>query len=141
MRQVGNFMCAGTMNEVYLPSQVPTLPGCGVDGLLFSAELRDGSMVVTIRGEIDVVTCDQLDRQLAQASQASSRVIVDLSQVDFMDSSALAVIARNRKAIVASGGTLTLAGPRYEYLKALWITGLADRLPLYDSVEHALATD
>jgi anti-anti-sigma factor len=58
-----------------------------------------------------------------------------------MDSSALAVIARHLKTIEASGGTLALAGPRYEYLRALWITGLADRLPLYDSVEHALATE
>jgi anti-sigma B factor antagonist len=98
-------------------------------------------VVVTIRGEIDVVTCGRLDDQLTRAREASSRVIVDLAQVDFMDSSALAVIARHRKTIEDSGGTLTLAGPRYEYLKALWITGLADRLPVYDSVEHAQATD
>jgi hypothetical protein len=31
-----------------------------------------------------------------------------------------------------------LAGARYRYTKALWITGLADRLPMYDSVDEAL---
>jgi anti-sigma B factor antagonist len=40
---------------------------------------------------------------------------------------------------VAAGGTLALAGARYRYTKALWITGLADRLPLYDTVDLALS--
>jgi hypothetical protein len=34
-----------------------------------------------------------------------------------------------------------LAGARYRYTKSLWITGLADRLPLYDSVELAIAAE
>jgi len=34
-----------------------------------------------------------------------------------------------------SGG----AGARYRYTKTLWITGLADRLPMYDSVDAAIA--
>jgi hypothetical protein len=40
---------------------------------------------------------------------------------------------------VDAGGMFLLAGARYRYTKALWITGLADRLPLYDSVDDALA--
>ncbi len=32
-----------------------------------------------------------------------------------------------------------LAGARYRYTKTLWITGLADRLPLYESVDEAIA--
>jgi hypothetical protein len=43
--------------------------------------------------------------------------------------------------MVAEGGTFRLAGARYRYVKALWITGLADRLPMYDTVDEALADD
>jgi hypothetical protein len=32
-----------------------------------------------------------------------------------------------------------LAGARYRYTKALWITGLADRLPMYATVDEALS--
>ncbi len=32
-----------------------------------------------------------------------------------------------------------LAGARYRYTKALWITGLAERLPMYDTVGEAIA--
>ena len=56
-----------------------------------------------------------------------------------MDTSALAVIVGHWKALVAAGGTLSLAGPRYRHTKSLWITGLADRLPLYDTVDEAVA--
>jgi hypothetical protein len=56
-----------------------------------------------------------------------------------MDTSALAVIVGHWKGLVSAGGTLSLAGPRYRYTKSLWITGLADRLPLFDSVDKALA--
>jgi hypothetical protein len=34
---------------------------------------------------------------------------------------------------------LALAGARYRYTKTLWVTGLAGRIPLYESVEQAVA--
>ena len=39
----------------------------------------------------------------------------------------------------AAGRTLALAGARYRYTKTLWITGLADKLTLYDTLEQGLA--
>jgi anti-anti-sigma factor len=62
-----------------------------------------------------------------------------MSAVDFMDTTALAVIVGHWRRQVADGGTFLLAGARYRYTKALWITGLADRLPMYDTTEEALA--
>jgi anti-anti-sigma regulatory factor len=71
----------------------------------------------------------------------SKRIILDLAEVDFMDTSALAVIVGHWKKLNAEGGTLILAGARYRYTKSLWITGLADRLPLYDTAELAIAAE
>ncbi len=56
-----------------------------------------------------------------------------------MDTSILAVIVRHWKTLTAAGGTLALAGPRYRKTKTLWITGLAERLPLYDSAAETTA--
>ena len=56
-----------------------------------------------------------------------------------MDTGSLAVIVGHWKQATAAGGTLALAGARYRYTKTLWITGLADRLPLYESVDAAVA--
>jgi anti-sigma B factor antagonist len=109
-----------------------------VDGLALSSEQRDGSVVVTVGGDLDIVTSPALDDCLTQARAETHRVILDLSAVDFMDTSALAVIVGHWKKLEAAGGSLALAGARYRYTKTLWITGLADRLSLYDSVEAAL---
>lgn len=110
-----------------------------MEGLQLSSERRGEAVVVVARGDLDVVTGAQFDDFLAHARREHSHVILDLSGVDFMDTSSLAVIVGHWKALRAAGGMLTLAGPRYRYTKTLWITGLADRLPLFGSVDEALA--
>jgi anti-sigma B factor antagonist len=109
-----------------------------LEGLSLSSEPRDGKMIVTVRGDLDIVMSRQFDECLTQARREHDSIILDLSAVDFMDTSALAVIVGHWKKLVAAGGTLALAGARYRYTKALWITGLADRLPLYDTVAEAM---
>jgi len=110
-----------------------------VDELRLSSKRRDGFVIVAVGGELDVVTSRQFDEYLTQARGEVDRVILDLSAVDFMDTGSLAVIVGHWKELTAAGGTLVLAGARYRYTKTLWITGLADRLPLYDSVDEAIA--
>jgi anti-sigma B factor antagonist len=107
--------------------------------LRLSIEAKDDCVVVTVGGELDVVCSQRFDDCLTEASGGSDRVILDLSAVDFMDTTALAVIVGHWRRQVAAGGVLLLAGARYRYTKALWITGLADRLPMYASVDEALA--
>jgi anti-sigma B factor antagonist len=96
-------------------------------------------MVVVIRGDLDLVTSREFDDYLTQVRREYDHVVLDLSAVDFLDTSSLAVIVGHWKAMQAAGGTLALAGARYQYTKSLWITGLADRLPFYDTVDKAVA--
>jgi anti-sigma B factor antagonist len=110
-----------------------------VDELRLSSKRRDGFLIVAVGGELDVVTSRQFDEYLAQVRGEDDRVILDLSAIDFMDTGSLAVIVGHWKQLTAAGGTLVLAGARYRYTKTLWITGLADRLSLYDSVDEAVA--
>lgn len=110
-----------------------------MDELRLSSERRDGVVIVTVSGELDVVTSRRFDEYLTQARGEDNLVILDLSAVDFMDTGSLAVIVGHWKQLTAAGGALILAGARYRYTKTLWITGLADRLSLYDTVEEALA--
>ncbi|MGH3197092.1 MAG: STAS domain-containing protein [Streptosporangiaceae bacterium] len=107
--------------------------------LRFSMEPHEASVVVAVHGELDVVSSQRFDDCLSEAAASSDRVILDLSGVDFMDTTALAVIVGHWRRQVAADGMFLLAGARYRYTKALWITGLADRLPMYDTVDEALA--
>ena len=110
-----------------------------MEGIRISSQRRDGFAVVTVSGELDIVTSRRFDECLAKVRRDADHVIVDLSAVDFMDTGSLAVIVGHWKQLTAAGGTLALAGARYRYTKTLWITGLADRLPLYESVDAAVA--
>ena len=94
-------------------------------------------MIVTVRGDLDVVTGREFDEYLTVARRDHDRIVLDLSGVDFMDTSSLAVIVTHWKALTRHGGMLALAGARYRQTKTLWITGLASRLPMYDSVAEA----
>jgi anti-anti-sigma factor len=108
-----------------------------LDALRLASQFHGASLVVTIQGDLDIVTSQQFDDYLAQARRQHSHIILDLSGVEFMDTSSLAVIVSHWKALTSQAGTLALAGARYRQTKTLWITGLAQRLPLYDSVEDA----
>jgi anti-sigma B factor antagonist len=107
--------------------------------LRLESKRRGDSVIVTVGGELDLVTSRQLDEHLTRAHRQDRWIILDLAEVDFMDTSSLAVIVGHWKRLQTAGGTLALAGARYRETKTLWITGLADRLPMYDTVNAALA--
>jgi anti-sigma B factor antagonist len=105
----------------------------------FTMETRGDSVVVSVQGELDVTSSQRFDDYLSDAAAGRDRVILDMSGVDFMDTTALAVIVAHWRRQTADAGAFLLAGARYRYTKALWITGLADRLPMYDTVDEAVA--
>ena len=107
--------------------------------LRFSIEPHGASVVVSVQGELDITSSQRFDDCLSEAAAASDQIILDMSAVDFMDTTALAVIVTHWRQHAEEGGVFLLAGARYRYTKALWITGLADRLPMHDTVDEALA--
>ena len=111
-----------------------------MDSLELSTETRDGYVVVTVRGNLDITTRHKLDAYLDTAGDGASQLIIDLSELTFLDTSGLTVLARHWRHLHRTGGSLILAGARYETARALWITGLAKRLPLADDVDDAIAT-
>src|SRR4030088_3469328 len=107
--------------------------------LSLSSERRGNYTVVSVSGNLDLVTHDQFDQYLTKIRRENSHIIINMSAVAFMDTGCLAVIIGHWKRLLAGSGGLILAGAKYRPAKALWITGLAYRLPLYDSVEEAVA--
>jgi anti-sigma B factor antagonist len=127
------------MNSARVPDSGQPSPGVQLEGLRLSSQRRGDIVIIAVAGELDIMTSRELDEVLAAARRERDQIILDLSAVEFMDTSSLAVIVGHWKKLEARGGTLALAGARYRYTKTLWITGLADRLPLYDTVDEAAA--
>jgi len=99
----------------------------------------DGAVVVHLCGELDLYNASDLREAFAALfEQSPDRVIVDLGHVDFIDSTALAVLIEARKRL-ENERTFLLAAPGLEPRRTLEVAGIAQLFGLYDTVDDALA--
>ena len=97
----------------------------------------DGATVVRLAGELDLYNADAVRNALERAlADQPSRLVVDLSRVEFIDSTALGVLIEARSKLGKAG--LALAAPQRETRRALEVSGLNRHLPVHDSVDDAL---
>lgn len=103
----------------------------------------EGRTVLEVAGEIDVYTAPQLrERLIALVDDGVRKVIVDLSRVEFLDSTGLGVLVGGLKRLRSVGGDLVLVCSHERLLKIFRITGLDRVFTLHDSVDEAVsATD
>ncbi len=96
--------------------------------------------LVELAGEADVTNSDAL-REVLEAEMAKQprTLIIDLSGLRFMDSSALHVILRANRTMDRHGGVLALASPREPVAKMLRLTAADQLIPVYASVNEATA--
>ncbi|RSN69170.1 anti-sigma factor antagonist [Actinomadura sp. WAC 06369] len=105
-----------------------------------TARSENGRAVVRLRGELDIATADTLRRGLRDARRDhGDDLVLDLSDLEFMDSGGLSVIVACYKAAAAAGGGVALAAPRPVIRRALEITGLHRRMPVHGTLREALA--
>jgi len=96
------------------------------------------AQVVCLAGELDLYNAAQVRSALADAcAQAPERIVVDLGEVDFIDSTALGVLIETRAKLVNRDG-LILAAPGLETRRALQISGLDKLFTVHDTVQDAL---
>lgn len=96
--------------------------------------------LVELAGEADVTNSDKLREVLeAEVAKQPRTMIVDLSGLRFMDSSALHVILRVSRTMDRQGGVLALVSPREPVAKMLRLTAADQLIPVYASVTEATA--
>jgi anti-sigma B factor antagonist len=105
---------------------------------VLAVETNGGACVVRLAGELDLYNAPQVRDALANACRdAQERVIVDLADVEFIDSTALAVLIEARR-LLQNNRAFLLAGPGLETRRALEISGLDRHFNVHDSVAEAL---
>jgi anti-sigma B factor antagonist len=104
------------------------------------AERRlDGVSVLTVTGEIDMATAPDLrERLVAQEADKVSAIVVDLTGVSFIDSTALGVLVAAHRRQEDAGGTFKLVVTEPRVLKVLEITDLTSVFPVFTSVDEAV---
>ena len=112
------------------------------DGLrkdpVLAVETVEGACIVKLAGELDLYNAQQVRDALTEAcSDSPQRVIVDLSEVEFIDSTALGILIEARTRMDNHRAFL-LAAPGLETRRALEISGLDRHFSVHDSVSEAL---
>ena len=91
----------------------------------FSKSGSGNDLTLEIRGDLDIAAARALGRELDDLLDAATgRARVDLSGVQFMDSSALSALVRAHERARTRGQHLELANPSPACAKVLSITGL-----------------
>jgi anti-sigma B factor antagonist len=95
--------------------------------------------VVAPCGEVDALTAPQLGRRLlGLAEDGKTRVVVDLSNVTFLDSTGIGVLVNALRHLRMRKGALVLVCPTERILRPFQITGLVGHLRIFGSREQAL---
>jgi anti-sigma B factor antagonist len=109
--------------------------------IVVETEEREGWKVVHVAGEIDLRTAPELRERLATLlDEGADRLVVDLEQVHFIDSTALSVMVGAHKRLVRQGAVLHLATTGVQVGRVLAITGLSRVFAVHDTVDEALGS-
>ena len=92
-----------------------------------------GAIVIAVHGDTDMHVADELQVRLAEViADRPSVLVVDFSDVTFLDSMALGVLLKSLKRLREIGGRMRVVAPREEIRRIFEVT-LLDRLFDVDS--------
>lgn len=110
--------------------------------LELSEHIQDGHVVVTLHGELDVSTAQELrERLFAILEREPASLILDLSRLRFMDSTGVNVLVSAEQRADLRGWTLSLAGLQKIVARVIHITSLDRYFRIFPTVEDALLAD
>ena len=108
----------------------------------FSVEIRNGNqaVVIGVSGELDLASSPALEQELERGAASQAEVvIVDLRNLEFMDSTGLSVLVRAHQRATENGQRFGVVRGPQQVQRLLSLTGVADRLNLADSPDELLA--
>ena len=104
----------------------PKCEGRTVSDFTVVTQQHPDRTVITVRGEIDLQTCPQLEQAAFVTPLQGKPLYLDLSGVSFMDSSGLNLLLLLRQRLHAEGGRLAVTGLQPQPARLLEITQTYD---------------
>jgi anti-sigma B factor antagonist len=102
-------------------------------------DVDERTHVIALRGELDVSTVPALAEPLRQAiAIGKTAVVIDLSELTFLDSTGLMVLLNGLRRIIRQGGRLVIACANPTVLRLFEITGTETTFAIVGSREAAL---
>ena len=106
-----------------------------------SVKEERGSVVVSFAGEVDLEHAPRAREILLEQVGRQRRVLVDLSEVDYIDSSGIASLVEAFQKAKKTGAGFALAAPNPAALRVLELARLDRVFRIFATVEEGLASD
>ncbi|MGH9068900.1 MAG: STAS domain-containing protein [Acidimicrobiales bacterium] len=103
------------------------------------AATLEGAAVLTVRGDLDVVTAPALTDAIAAVDPSIKRVVVDMSLVDGLDSTGVHALFRAHTRLTIAGRELVVQAPAPAIRQLLEVTGVARFVPILEGPGPAMA--
>ena len=108
--------------------------------LEITPESVDGILVLRLEGELDTYNCGQLRSALVeQVEQGHNRIVVDMTSVDYIDSTGLGSLVGGLKRVSEHNGAMRIVCDNPQILKVFEITGLDKVFTIHQTEADALA--
>jgi anti-sigma B factor antagonist len=103
-------------------------------------EIDDQTHVIELGGEVDLYTAPEFKERMVELIEGGKkRIVVDLSDATFIDSTTLGVLVGGVKRLRPAGGSLALVCTDQNITKIFEITGLDRVFPIHASRDDALS--
>jgi anti-sigma B factor antagonist len=97
---------------------------------------------LALSGELDLVSSPALQRSMDKLAHSDTElIVVDLSALEFMDSTGLHLLLRAQQQAQEAGRRFALVRGPDQVQRVFNLTGMADTLTIVDSVEQLLEVD
>jgi anti-anti-sigma factor len=96
-------------------------------------------LIITPSGRLDSLSAPAFEAQLLEKLTQHQRLVLDLSQLDYISSAGLRVLLLVAKRIKQIDGLFVLSGPRPQLREVFEISGFMTILDIRPSMEEALA--
>jgi anti-anti-sigma factor len=100
-----------------------------------------GRFVVTLAGELDLAAADGFWAELEPLIEPAGMVVLDGTELSFLDSSGLRVLLLANAKAKELGARLRLVAPHRAVRRTLQLTGADDLVAIRASVDEALIAD
>jgi anti-anti-sigma factor len=102
------------------------------------SQAPNGVTLIALSGDLDIATTDQLRSTLDRIGSAS-RIVIDASGLQFIDSTGLNELALRSRRAATRGGLLMLAGVSPHLARVFDVVRLQDSVRIEGSVEKAVS--
>ncbi|WP_243544005.1 STAS domain-containing protein [Pseudodesulfovibrio tunisiensis] len=104
-----------------------------------TSETRNGFLVVSVSGRMDAVTAPEFERECSALSTPGTRLVADLSGLEYISSAGLRSILATAKRLKANKGDIRFCGLQGMVLEVFEVSGFAAMFSIHPNQEAAVA--